>query len=149
YEGFVDSFKRQSGKPTKQNPFLMGRQASTSMIWTNDPFVKASYLAYTRNQWSTMSGMEGAPLTFDGRVAPESQAGAWTLFFAGEHCSSEFQGFMNGGAQTGRLAAQRILMALVGSDAARARSKTEMVHLYLPRRSVFVAGLDRIFNPRA
>jgi monoamine oxidase len=34
------------------------------------------------------------------------------LLFAGEHCSREFQGFMNGGAQTGRLVAEAILHRL-------------------------------------
>lgn len=28
------------------------------------------------------------------------------LFFAGEHCSYDFQGYMNGGAETGRWAAE-------------------------------------------
>jgi monoamine oxidase len=31
------------------------------------------------------------------------------VFFAGEHCSDEFQGFMNGAAQSGRLAARAVL----------------------------------------
>ena len=31
------------------------------------------------------------------------------LFFAGEHCSREFQGYMNGGAVTGREAAEAVL----------------------------------------
>jgi monoamine oxidase len=31
------------------------------------------------------------------------------VFFAGEHCSVDYQGFMNGGAETGRLAAEKII----------------------------------------
>jgi len=30
------------------------------------------------------------------------------FLFAGEHCSADFQGFMNGAAETGRQAAERI-----------------------------------------
>jgi monoamine oxidase len=41
------------------------------------------------------SGQEGEPVG--------------NLYFAGEHCSRDFQGFMNGGAMTGRLAAAAIL----------------------------------------
>jgi monoamine oxidase len=35
------------------------------------------------------------------------------LFFAGEHCSLDYQGYMNGGAATGREAAEGILEMLV------------------------------------
>jgi monoamine oxidase len=31
------------------------------------------------------------------------------LHFAGEHCSTDFWGFMNGAAETGRKAAERVL----------------------------------------
>ncbi len=31
------------------------------------------------------------------------------IYFAGEHVSREFQGYMNGGAQTGRVAAEMII----------------------------------------
>jgi monoamine oxidase len=31
------------------------------------------------------------------------------LFFAGEHCSAYFQGFMNGAAETGRMAADAVV----------------------------------------
>jgi monoamine oxidase len=34
------------------------------------------------------------------------------LIFAGEHTSDEYYGFMNGGAQTGRLAAEAVLRRL-------------------------------------
>jgi hypothetical protein len=34
-------------------------------------------------------------------------AGAGSILFAGEHLSDAFPGYMNGAAQTGRLAAQR------------------------------------------
>jgi monoamine oxidase len=31
------------------------------------------------------------------------------VYFAGEHCSVDFQGYMNGAAETGRVAAETIL----------------------------------------
>ena len=139
YEGFVRSFDNQTRK--------MGRHATTSYIWTNDPFTRGSYLAYRLNQWTTMSGLEGAPLTFDGRQANFLEAARWTMFFAGEHCSGDYQGFMNGGAQTGRLAAQRILVKYLGLEAAKLTSPTEMTRLFLPtRRHFFVGGWDRAFG---
>ena len=36
------------------------------------------------------------------------------MFFAGEHTSIDFQGFMEGGASEGVRAAQEILAAIVG-----------------------------------
>lgn len=40
------------------------------------------------------------------------------LYFAGEHYSTDFQGFTNGGAETGRRAAQALLVALGKTRAA-------------------------------
>ncbi|NJK55911.1 MAG: FAD-dependent oxidoreductase [Pleurocapsa sp. SU_5_0] len=45
----------------------------------------------------------------ESEVPQERQQVAFgNLIFAGEHFSDEFYGYMNGGAQTGRLAAQVI-----------------------------------------
>jgi len=66
--------------------------------WPSYPFTKGSYAAYKPGQWTTIRGAEGAPVG--------------NLFFAGEHCSLEFQGFMNGGAETGRKAAEDIMKLL-------------------------------------
>jgi monoamine oxidase len=65
------------------------------MHWPSHRFTKGSYACYKPGQWTTISGAEG------------KQVG--NLFFAGEHCSRDFQGFMNGGAETGRKAAEAIL----------------------------------------
>ena len=67
-------------------------------LWSNNPFVKASYACYKPGQWTTISGQEFEPVG--------------TVHFAGEHCSEDFQGYMNGGAETGRRAAENILAAL-------------------------------------
>ncbi|CCH55015.1 hypothetical protein BN8_04244 [Fibrisoma limi BUZ 3] len=65
------------------------------MHWPTYPFVKASYACYRVGQWTSIGGAEGEPLE--------------QLFFAGEHCSGDYQGYMNGGAETGRVAAEQIL----------------------------------------
>jgi monoamine oxidase len=63
--------------------------------WPTYPLSKGSYAAYRPGQWSTIAGVEGEPVG--------------NLFFAGEHCSAEFQGYMNGGAETGRVAAEAVV----------------------------------------
>jgi monoamine oxidase len=65
------------------------------MDWPTQPFVKASYSTYAPGQWTEFYG-----------VAGESVG---NLHFAGEHCSLAHQGYLNGAAETGRLAAERIL----------------------------------------
>lgn len=67
-------------------------------LWTNHPFIRASYACYRPGQWTTLAGLEAAPVG--------------NILFAGEHCSNEFQGFMNGAAETGRMAAESILARL-------------------------------------
>ena len=64
-------------------------------FWPTYEFSKASYTSFKPGQYTTISGATVKPVD--------------RLFFAGEHCSYEFQGFMNGGAQTGREAALAII----------------------------------------
>ena len=63
--------------------------------WIQYPYTKGSYSCYKTGQWTTIAGEEIKP--------------AGNVFFAGEHCSRNFQGFMNGGAETGRMAAEEIV----------------------------------------
>lgn len=67
--------------------------------WPQQPFAKASYSSYGPGQWTSFFGRESQP---DGR-----------LFFAGEHCSNNHRGYMNGAAETGRFAAEKIAALLV------------------------------------
>lgn len=64
------------------------------MHWPSYPWTKASYACYKPGQWTTIAGAERKNID--------------KLFFAGEHCSIDFQGYMNGGAETGRKAAKEI-----------------------------------------
>lgn len=68
---------------------------SGAFHWPTFPWSLGSYACYKTGQWTTLAGEEGKA--------------TGNLFFAGEHCSGDFQGYMNGGAETGRRAAQAIL----------------------------------------
>jgi monoamine oxidase len=63
--------------------------------WPSFRWSKGSYGCYKPGQWTTIRGAEGAPVN--------------RLYFAGEHCSLDFQGYMNGAAETGQAAARGIL----------------------------------------
>jgi monoamine oxidase len=75
-----------TGKATLSTPFT-------------DPNLLLSYSYYKPGQYTGFSGYEPVPM---GRI-----------HFAGEQCSSDFQGFMEGGAEEGQRAANEIL-ALLG-----------------------------------
>lgn len=65
------------------------------VAWPTNPFVKASYSCFGPGQVTAFEGQAAAPVR--------------NLYFAGEHCSADWWGFMNGAAETGRLAAQALL----------------------------------------
>jgi monoamine oxidase len=71
--------------------------------WPANPWVKASYAAYLPGQWTGIRGAEGFPVD--------------NLYFAGEHTSLDWQGYMNGGAESGRLVAEEIIG--VGAEASK------------------------------
>lgn len=74
------------------------------MHWPTHPFTKASYSCYKPGQWTSIAGSEGESVG--------------NLHFAGEHTSADFQGYMNGGAQSGADVAKAIL-SMVSTKAAR------------------------------
>jgi monoamine oxidase len=63
--------------------------------WIDSPYSLGSYACYLVGQWTKFAGAEGE------RVQ--------NLFFAGEHCSLEAQGYMEGGCGTGAAVAKAIL----------------------------------------
>jgi monoamine oxidase len=79
--------KQWNGKATLSTPFL-------------DPNLLCSYSYWRVGQYTQFSGYEGAA------------QGA--IHFAGEHCSQDFQGFMEGGAREGGRAALEVYHALTG-----------------------------------
>jgi monoamine oxidase len=74
------------------------------MHWPTYPWMKASYSCYKPGQWTTIAGAESEPVG--------------NLYFAGEHCSYDFQGYMNGAAQSGLDTAKAVMAKLSGSKAA-------------------------------
>ncbi len=62
--------------------------------WGDFKWSQGGYAAYRKGHWQAFAGAEGEP---EGAV-----------FFAGEHCDLEFQGFMNGACRSGRVAAEAI-----------------------------------------
>ena len=66
----------------------------------NNPHLLGSYSYWKVGQYTQFSGYEGAR-------QPDVNLGK--CHFAGEHCSTNFQGFMEGGAQEGARAANEIL----------------------------------------
>ena len=72
------------------------------MNWNSYPFAKCGYSAFKAGQYTTIAGSEIETVG--------------NLFFAGEHTSYNFQGYMNGGASTGRIAAQSILKILTKTN---------------------------------
>ncbi|THD36388.1 MAG: FAD-dependent oxidoreductase [Sphingomonas sp.] len=75
--------------------------------WHLDPFSKGAYVNFRPGQltkfadliWTETDGIASQPLS------------AGPVHFAGEHLSDAYPGYMNGGAQTGRLAAQAVIAA--------------------------------------
>lgn len=69
--------------------------AARRFHWPSHPFSLGSYSCYKPGQWTTIRGAEALP--------------GGNLLFAGEHCSRDHQGFMNGAVETGRLAAMQVV----------------------------------------
>lgn len=75
--------------------------------WHDEPFTRGAYVNFRPGQltkfadliWTEANGIASVPLS------------AGPVYFAGEHLSDAYPGYMNGGAQTGRLAAQAIIAA--------------------------------------
>ncbi|URW75203.1 FAD-dependent oxidoreductase [Sphingomonas donggukensis] len=75
--------------------------------WHDEPFTGGGYVNFRTGQltkfadliWTEANGVASSPLS------------AGPVIFAGEHLSDAYPGYMNGGAQTGRLAAQAIIAA--------------------------------------
>ena len=84
------------------------RNGKVSRIhWPTFPWTKGSYSCYKPGQWTTIAGSEGLPVG--------------NLFFAGEHCSYDFQGYMNGAAQSGADTAKAVMSKVSGTKAKAAR----------------------------
>ena len=83
--------------------------------WPTFPWTKGSYSCYKPGQWTTIAGAESVPVG--------------NLFFAGEHCSYDFQGYMNGAAQSGADTAEAMMGALSATRAARRYGRRRFVRV--------------------
>jgi monoamine oxidase len=63
--------------------------------WPSSPFVRGSYTCYKPGQYTTLSRSIATPVG--------------NLFFAGEHTSEDFNGYMQGAAESGERAAREVL----------------------------------------
>jgi monoamine oxidase len=70
------------------------RSREARFHWPSFPWTSGSYACFTPGQWTTIRGAIG------------ERAG--NLFFAGEHCAFDNQGFMEGGVETGEWAAAAV-----------------------------------------
>jgi monoamine oxidase len=74
--------------------------------WTQNPFSKGAYSTFKPGQLTAFRKF----FYIESQKPSERQdVTVGNLIFAGEHLSDAFYGFMNGGAQTGRLAAQVVV----------------------------------------
>lgn len=74
--------------------------------WPTYPYVNGSYACFKPRQYSEFIEEN---VYFDGE---EGLVGTKQLIFAGEHVSDDYQGYMNGGAHSGRAAAEALLKIL-------------------------------------
>jgi monoamine oxidase len=74
--------------------------------WGSDPFTQGAYVNFKPGQLTKFGGLLWVE-DEDGTASQAARSGP--ILFAGEHLSDAWPGFMNGAAQTGRLAAKAIL----------------------------------------
>lgn len=68
--------------------------------WSKGDLAPGGYACYRVGQWTTIAD----------HISTTQANG--TVFFCGEHCSPDFQGFMNGAAETGRRTAEALVRKL-------------------------------------
>ena len=80
--------------------------------WSQDPFTQGAYTSFKPGQLT-----EFAEFFYIEAETPDDRQDVFVdnLIFAGEHLSDEFYGYMNGAAQTGRLAAEVIAVKVLGA----------------------------------
>ncbi|MFT4026246.1 MAG: NAD(P)/FAD-dependent oxidoreductase [Novosphingobium sp.] len=76
--------------------------------WARDPYARGAYSCFKPGQLTRFAELMW--IEEDGEAVQIPATGS--LIFAGEHLSDAFPGYMEGGLQTGRLAAQTVIAAL-------------------------------------
>lgn len=96
-------------------PAVPGLKARTirRTAWCQDPYARGAYSTFKPGQLTRF-----APhLWVEEDGGAKQRAAAGPIVFAGEHLSDAFPGFMNGAAQTGRLAAAAVLAGVAAAVA--------------------------------
>jgi monoamine oxidase len=96
----LDAFRADLPKMSQKMADSLDPNAVTSWFWAYYPFTLGSYASAKVGQYTTMLEMASEP-ALHGR-----------LQFAGEHTSSDFLGYMNGGVQSGNRAAKALIKTL-------------------------------------
>jgi monoamine oxidase len=98
----ADSAKEQADRAAQQLEAIYpgiaaarAGQREVRMHWPTQEWTLGSYACYGPGEWTTLRGAAGESVG--------------NLHFAGEHCAFDYQGFMEGGAQSGEWAAQAIV----------------------------------------
>jgi monoamine oxidase len=123
-----DSTKSQADKAARELDAIFPGIAATRdgarevrMHWPSFPWTQGSYACFGPGDWTTLRGAMGETV---GR-----------LFFAGEHCAFDTQGFMEGGCETGEAAAQAILRSL-GRNMPGAKAASALRARWSRRRAI-------------
>ena len=93
----LDAFRADLPKMSPKMAESLDPNAVTSWFWAVYPFTLGSYASAKVGQYTTMLEVASEP-ALDG-----------SLQFAGEHTSSDFLGFMNGGVESGNRAAAALV----------------------------------------
>jgi monoamine oxidase len=96
----LDAFHADLPKMSPKIAESLDPGAVTSWFWAVYPFTLGSYASAKVGQYTTMFEVAAEPALHD------------RLQFAGEHTSSDFYGFMNGGVQSGNRAAKALIKAM-------------------------------------
>lgn len=96
--------------------------------WPSVPWVEGAYAAYGVGDWSRFG---------------QEQERVGNLHFCGEHCSGDWQGFMNGGCETGESAAAEVL-----ADLGKAETAAHALRLRGRRSLLAPFGLSALRRPR-
>ncbi|MFN0202348.1 MAG: FAD-dependent oxidoreductase [Bacteroidia bacterium] len=106
FNHFHDIAMTRKWLPKLDKVFLGAKEAhngyTTIADWSKQSLFKGSQACYKVGQQTTLGGWEAKPLK--------------NLLFAGEHCSQQFRGTMNGAVETGKAAATLIISRLKGES---------------------------------
>lgn len=89
------SVKQQAEAATAALEHVFPGIAQARMHWPPQPWVRGSYACFRPGDWSSLRGVMGEAIG--------------NLHFAGEHCALDTQGFMEGGCESGEIAARGVL----------------------------------------